>query len=70
MPKQIGDLKLFDVDELASILEIQPRTIRQLFRDGKLQGRKLARKWYVSEDSLKSYFSQIESVLEEHQVEE
>jgi len=60
MPKIIGDLKLYDVEELSELLDIQDRTIRQILREGKLKGRKLARKWYVSEESLREYFSQAE----------
>ncbi len=62
MPVEVGDLKLYDVKELADKLQIQERTIRKLFREGKLKGRKLARRWYVSEDSLKDYFSQEEDL--------
>jgi len=62
MPVEVGDLKLYDVKELADKLQIQERTIRKLFREGKLKGRKRARRWYVSEDSLKDYFSQEEDL--------
>lgn len=66
MPIEVGDLKLYDVKELASLLDIQERTIRKLLREGRLKARKLARKWYVSEDSLKEYFSQQESQPHPH----
>jgi len=62
MPIEVGDLKLYDVKELADLLSIQERTIRKLLREGRLKARKLARKWYVSEDSLKEYFSQEEDL--------
>jgi excisionase family DNA binding protein len=62
MPIEVGELKLYDVKELADKLQIQERTIRKLFREGRLKGRKLARKWYVSEDSLREYFSQEEAL--------
>lgn len=57
---KIGELELYDVEELSRQLGIQERTVRKLLKDGKLRGRKLARKWYVSADSLKDYFSQPE----------
>ena len=60
MPIQAGELKLYDVEELAQLLEVQERTIRKLFREGTLKGRKLAKKWYMTEESLKDYFSQTE----------
>lgn len=64
MPIQMGDLKLYDVKELADLLSIQERTIRKLLKEGQLKARKLARKWYVPEDSLKEYFQQAESIQE------
>ena len=60
MTKQIGDLKLYDVEELASLLDVQEKTIRAYLRDGKIKGRKIARKWYIPEDALQEYFSQPE----------
>lgn len=57
---KIGDLELYDVVELSQQLGIQERTLRKMLKDGKIKGRKLARKWYVSADSLKDYFSQPE----------
>ncbi len=60
MSKQIGTLKLYTVEELASVLKVQPKTIRAYLQEGKLRGRKIARKWYVPEDALQEYFSQPE----------
>lgn len=65
MPIQVGDLKLYDVEELSEMLHIQERTVRKILRDGTLKARKLARKWYVSEDSLKEYFKQAETADKE-----
>lgn len=57
MPIQVGGLTLFTVEELAELLDVQERTIREYLRDGKLRGRKIARRWYVPEESLREYFS-------------
>lgn len=65
MPLQVGDLKLYDVVELSGMLHIQERTIRKLLREGTLPARKLARKWYVSEDTLKEYFNQAEVKIQQ-----
>ena len=65
MPIEVGDLKLYDVEELSELLHIQERTIRKLLREGQLKARKLARKWYVSEEALKEYFSQAETAGQE-----
>lgn len=64
MPKKIGDIRLYTVEELSELLEVQETTIRKYLRDGRLRGRKLARRWYVSEDSLAEYFSESEPVKE------
>lgn len=60
MPKKIGQLTLYGVEELSQLLDIQETTIRKYLREGKLKGKKLARRWYVSEESLSDYFSQDE----------
>lgn len=60
MSMQIGDIKLYTVEELASVLKVQPKTIRAYLAEGKLKGRKIARKWYIPEESLREYFSQPE----------
>ncbi len=66
MPVKIGeDLVLYDVEELASLFGVQEKTVRQLFRAGKLQGRKLARRWYTTEEHLRAYFDQQETDLED-----
>ena len=56
--KKIGDLTLYDVEELSKLLGVQEKTIRAILRDGKLKGRKLARRWYVTEESLREYFQE------------
>ncbi len=60
MPIQISGMELYDVEELSSLLHIQERTVRRLLAEGKLKGRKLAKRWYVSADSLREYFQQPE----------
>lgn len=60
MPKKIGDLELYDVEELAELLGVQAKTIRKLLREGRIRGRKLARRWYVSAVAMEEYFSQQE----------
>ncbi len=65
MPKQIGDLKLFEVEDLAETLGLHDRTIRKLLREGRLRGRKLGKRWYVTEESLKAYFRDTEAQYQE-----
>jgi len=56
MSIQVGDMKLYDVEELAGMLSVGTPTIRRYLRQGRLKGKKLAKRWYVSEENLKDYF--------------
>jgi len=58
MPKQVGDLKLYDLKELVEMLGTTEDTLRLYLKTGKLAGQKLGVKWYVSEDGLREYFNQ------------
>lgn len=68
MPKEIGDLTLYSVSELAETLDVQEKTIRRYLRDGKLRGRKMARRWYVTEEALRDYFQQPEEIEREEAI--
>lgn len=56
--KQVGDLKLYSVEDLSELLGVSVKTIQQYLKDGKLKGRKFALRWYVTEEALRAYFSQ------------
>lgn len=58
MPKQIGDLTLYTVDDLHEILGISKMTLRTYLREGRLRGRKLGVSWYVTEEAIKEYFDE------------
>lgn len=58
MPVQIGNLTLYTVEELSELLNIQERSIRKFLREGQIKGRKLANRWYVTEEALRAYFEQ------------
>lgn len=57
MPIDIGNIRLFSVKELSDKLKCAPGTIREYLREGRLKGRKVGVKWYVSEESIREYFS-------------
>ncbi len=56
MPKQIGNLTLYSVDDLHQQLGLSKMTIRAYLREGKIRARKLGVKWYVTEEALREYF--------------
>lgn len=60
MPIKLGDLTLYDVEDLVKKFGIHRMTVRRYFRNGKLKGRKIGRKWYVAEDVLHDYFRETE----------
>jgi excisionase family DNA binding protein len=58
MPRQIGDLTLYSVEDLHQQLGLSKMTIRAYLRDGKIRARKLGVKWYVTETALREYFEE------------
>ena len=56
MSIQVGDMKLYAVEEVAEMLSVGEPTIRRYLRQGQLKGKKLAKRWYVSEEAIKDYF--------------
>jgi excisionase family DNA binding protein len=58
MPKQIGDLTLYSVDDLHEQLGISKMTLRTYLREGRIRGRKLGVSWYVTEEAIREYFDE------------
>lgn len=58
MPRKIGDLTLYSVDDLHEMLGISKMTLRAYLRDGKLKGRKMGVKWFVTEEAIRRYFEE------------
>lgn len=64
MSIELGKVTLFTVEELAERLDVQERTIREYLREGRLHGRKLAGRWYVTDEAIADYFRQAERPAE------
>ena len=60
MPKKIGSLTLYSIDDLHELLGISKMTLRAYLREGRLKGRKLGVQWYVTEESIRNYFAEEE----------
>ncbi|PWN05904.1 helix-turn-helix domain-containing protein [Rhodohalobacter mucosus] len=58
MPRKIGSLTLYSVDDLHEMLGVSKMTLRAYLREGRLKGRKLGVQWYVTEESIRSYFDE------------
>ena len=58
MPKKIGSLTLYSVDDLHELLGMSKMTIRAYLREGRLKGKKLGVQWYVTEEAIRDYFEE------------
>jgi excisionase family DNA binding protein len=58
MPRKVGSLTLYSVDDLHEMLGVSKLTLRAYLRDGKLKGRKLGVSWYVTEEAIRQYFEE------------
>jgi len=64
MPKKIGSLILYSVDDLHEMLGVSKLTLRSYIRTGKIRGRKLGVSWYVTEDAIKEFFDRPAEITE------
>lgn len=53
--KQIGDIKFYDVQEIAKAFDMTPQSIRKFLREGRIKARKLGTRWYVTEEAMREY---------------
>ena len=60
MPRKIGSLTLYSIDDLHEMLGISKMTLRAYLREGRLKGRKLGVSWFVTENSIREYFEEAE----------
>jgi excisionase family DNA binding protein len=58
MPKTVGGLTLFDIKELSQEIGITEVTLRKYLRKGKIRGKKIGTKWFVTEEALKEFFEE------------
>lgn len=50
--KRMGDTTVWDLDEVATHMEVTVNTVRQYVREGKLPARKFGKKYWVTADDL------------------
>ena len=53
--KQIGDIKFYDVQEIAKAFDMTPQSIRKFLREGRIKARKHGTRWYVTEEAMREY---------------
>lgn len=62
MPKQIGRVLLYDLQELSEKLEIDVRSLRKWIRDGKIKAKKIGVKYFITEQNLYEYLGQADNM--------
>ncbi|OGF67208.1 MAG: hypothetical protein A2Y62_11810 [Candidatus Fischerbacteria bacterium RBG_13_37_8] len=53
--KEIEDIKLYTIQEIADMLKVHPLTMQRKVRKGIIKGVKINKSWYVSSENLKSF---------------
>ena len=48
-------MKVYSVVDISNMLWVSEKTIRRYIKDGRLKGRKVARKWLVHEDAIREF---------------
>lgn len=46
---------MYNVAEIARILDLHPKTVRRLIRDGQIKARKIGREWRIRKEDLREY---------------
>lgn len=57
MVMQIGDIKLYGVQDLHKALGLNERTIRDWFNKGRLRGQKIGTEWHITEENLRKFLN-------------
>ncbi len=55
LPKQLGEITYYTLQELSEELDVTLQTLRKYIRQGKLRGQKVANQWYVTEEALRNF---------------
>lgn len=58
MPRIIGKLTLYDLEELSNLLGMNKKSLLERYiRTGLIKAKKFGVKWYVTEGALQEYFA-------------
>ncbi len=59
--KRFGDIKLYDVQEIAKAFDMTPQSVRKYFKEGRIKARKVGTRWYVTEEAMREYLLGIDN---------
>ena len=57
MPSKIRDIILYSVPELSQELKVTTVTVRKYLKQGKLKGKKVMGRWFVSGEEVTEFFT-------------
>ncbi len=57
MPVKLADTTFYSVYEIAHKLNVTPASVRNYIRQGHLKGKKIMKRWLISEDDLKKFLN-------------
>jgi len=60
MPIRLEGMTLYTVKDIETLLGIGNSTVRRYIAEGRLKGRKMARRWYIPAQSLLDYFRSVD----------
>jgi len=58
---KIGNIKAYDVQEIAKAFDMTPQSIRKFIREGRIKGRKVGTRWYVTEEAMRDYLMGVDN---------
>jgi len=58
---EIGNIKAYDVQEIAKMFDMTPQSIRKFIREGRIKGRKVGTRWYVTEEAIRDYLMGVDN---------
>ena len=57
MSIKVGSLVLYTSEEIAKSLGVTSITLREYIKKGRINGQKIGGRWYIPEESLRSFFT-------------
>ncbi len=57
-PTILGDLKIYTIKELSHTLQVSPRTLYEYIKQGKIDAKRLGKKYHITQEALEKYFKE------------
>jgi len=55
--KVISGIKVYEVEDLIELLDLNRVTVQKMLREGRMTGVKFGKRWHVTEDNLKDFLA-------------